>query len=181
MPIPSAPRIAGTGFSRTKYSVRSRARVAFSFVPSHVWLIVVEILFVVRRNCSRPVEPISSSRGGNCAGSGSSLVRSFSLGLIIQRRIETGVLIAPLDCTRCLPRWSQGGGGCETRRQCPTQRGNCASRRESATGSGDRLRRYRRSREQRSLCRSYPRLRGILGWFLQRFAQLLGVGSRRRR
>src|SRR5206468_12542862 len=89
----------GTGFSRTKYSVRSRARLAFSFVPSHVWLIVVEILFVVRRNCSRPVEPISSSRGGNCAGSGSSLVRSFSFGLIIQRRIETGVLIAPLDCS----------------------------------------------------------------------------------
>src|SRR5437016_3065769 len=100
MPIPSAPRIAGTGFSRTKYSVRSRARLAFSFVPSHVWLIVVEILFVVRRNCSRPVEPMSSSLGGNCAGSGSSLVRSFSFGLIIQKRIETGGLIASLDCSR---------------------------------------------------------------------------------
>src|SRR6266566_7076933 len=100
IPIPSAPMIAGTGFSRTKYSVRSRARPAFPLVSSHVWLIAVEILFVARRNCSRPVEPISSSRGGNCAGSGSSLVRSFSFGLIIQKRIETGGLIASLDCSR---------------------------------------------------------------------------------
>src|SRR5882762_9137332 len=84
IPIPSAPRIAGTGFSRTKTSVRSRARPAFSFVPSHVWLIAVESLFVVRRNCSRPVEPISCSLGCG-AESGSSLVRSFSFGLIIQK------------------------------------------------------------------------------------------------
>src|SRR6266540_4211002 len=77
--------MVGTGFSRTKYSVRSRARPAFSFVSSHVWLIVVEIFFVARRNCSRPLEPISSSPDWSCVGSGSSLVRSFSFGLIIQR------------------------------------------------------------------------------------------------
>src|SRR5882724_6914031 len=85
IPSPNAPRMVGTGFSRTKYSVRSRARPAFSLVSSHVWLMAVEIFFDARRNCSRPPEPICSSPDWSCVGSGSSLVRSFSFGLIIQR------------------------------------------------------------------------------------------------
>src|SRR4030095_16649338 len=58
IPRPSAPRIVRTGFSLTKYSVRSFARLAFSFVSSHVWLTAVENLFVACRNCSRPPELI---------------------------------------------------------------------------------------------------------------------------
>src|SRR5438874_1242172 len=61
IPSPSAPRIVGMGFSRTKYSVRSRARPAFSFVSSHVWLIAVEIFLVARRNCSRPHEDYAAA------------------------------------------------------------------------------------------------------------------------
>src|SRR6266481_7000283 len=82
IPRPSAPRMVGTGFSRTKCSVRSKARLAFSLVWSHVWLISVETCSGARRSFSRPVEPMSSSGGGSCAGSGSSLVRSFSFGFI---------------------------------------------------------------------------------------------------
>src|SRR5438105_15553378 len=107
IPIPSAPRIAGTGFSRTKTSVRSRARPAFSFVPSHVWLIAVETLFVARRNCSRPVEPISCSLGCG-AESGASLVRSFSFGLIIQKEIVWRGGIASLFCSRFATKRSAG-------------------------------------------------------------------------
>src|SRR6266700_6517106 len=77
--------MVGTGFSRTKYSVRSRARPAFSFVSPHVLLMAVEILLDARRTCSRPPELISPSPDWSGVGSGSSLVRSFSFGLIIQR------------------------------------------------------------------------------------------------
>ena len=77
--------MVGTGFSRTKYSVRSRARPAFSFVSPHVLLMAVEIFLDARRNCSRPPELISPSPDWSGVGSGSSLVRSFSFGLIIQR------------------------------------------------------------------------------------------------
>src|SRR5438874_1820889 len=102
IPSPSAPRIVGMGFSRTKYSVRSRARPAFSFVSSHVWLIAVEIFLVARRNCSRPPEPICSSPDWIGVGSGSSLVRSFSFGLIIYNCIADDRLIAFLNLRRVL-------------------------------------------------------------------------------
>src|SRR5215472_3940037 len=89
--------MVGTGFSRTKYSARSCTLPAFSFVPSHVWLIAVENFLVARRNCSRPLEPDSSSRGWRCPRSGSSLVRSFSFELLIQKEIVCRCVIAPLD------------------------------------------------------------------------------------
>src|SRR5947207_15761739 len=89
--------MVGTGFSRTKYSVRSRARPAFSFVSSHVWLMAVENLFVARRNCSRPPGPISSAPGCTGVASGSSLVSLFSFGLIIQNKIEKYRQFASLE------------------------------------------------------------------------------------
>src|SRR5439155_9443493 len=157
IPIPSALRIAGTGFSRTKYSVRSRARPAFSLVPSHVWLIAVENFLVARRNCSRPVEPISSSRGWSCVGSGSSLVRSFSFGLIIQKEIVCRGAIASLN--------SVAVSLCETRRSRSMLRADCASHREAATGSGDTSCKHLHPKERRSPSRSDPSSREIRGWY----------------
>src|SRR5438094_5635329 len=61
----------------------------------------VENLFVARRNCSRPPGPISSAPGLTGVGSGSSLVRLFSFGLIIQNKIEIDRQFAPLNfCSR---------------------------------------------------------------------------------
>src|SRR5439155_20433244 len=55
-----------------------------------------ENLLVARRNFSRLVELISSSRGWSCVRSGSFLVRSISFGLIIQKEIVCRGAIASL-------------------------------------------------------------------------------------
>src|SRR5215475_5644517 len=105
IPRPSAPRIVGTAFSRTKSSVRSSARFAFPLVWYHVWLICVETCSFARRNCSRPVAPMFSARGGNCCGgSGSSLVRSFSFGFIQNSIVSRGAIaflhVEPFWCLK---------------------------------------------------------------------------------
>jgi hypothetical protein len=81
-PMASAPITVGTGFSRRKNSVRSRATLARSFVCSQASPAICETLSAACRNRPCSSEPRSSPDLIEAA-SGSSSVYSSPLGLII--------------------------------------------------------------------------------------------------
>src|SRR5215470_9034645 len=135
--------MSGTGFSRMKCSVRSRARPAFCLVCSQVSLTAVEIFLDARRNCCCPSEPGSSSC--DCIGveSGSSLVRSFSFGVIILWNRKLRFLCSLAWQATVVP----------TRRDDRLTFWHCLRRSHSATtNEADHRACLIRPREQRSLC-----------------------------
>ena len=81
-PAAKAPIIVGIGFSRKKYSVRVRARLAFSLVCSQLSAAALETRCATRLGSPSRSVKFSLSLDG-IELNGSSCLKSFSPGLII--------------------------------------------------------------------------------------------------